>query len=394
MRLRERLGELTYCLNIHPAHSWGDVKNVLLGPVRAVKDNVCPDASFCIGLRLSGAAISQLRSSDARQELAHILTDNDYRAITLNGFPYGPFHGRSVKEDVYQPDWRLQARVAYTKELAALMAALAKPGETVSISTVPGTFKPLGRGAEGQMAANLIETVAECVLLRATTGVTVALAIEPEPCCFLETIAETVAYFEDYLFSDGAIATLARRTGLSLGEAADSLPRHLGVCYDVCHAAIEFEDPANSFEKLRKAGVLVHKLQLSAALRIEKVTPASRSRLRDFDEPTYLHQVVMRSATGLTRATDLSLALSRGSQADGEEWRIHFHVPIFMTAIDGLGTTQSFLREVLRLHRQAPLSNHLEVETYTWDVLPEAARTSSVSDAIARELQWVIAQLQ
>ncbi|MEM7425541.1 MAG: metabolite traffic protein EboE [Pseudomonadota bacterium] len=393
MKLDGGLGHLTYCLNIHPAQTWDEVKAALSGPVRAVKDQVSPDAPFDVGLRLSAEATDSLQNQAARDELADIFRENDFRALSMNGFPYGPFHGQTVKAEVYQPDWRTRERVDYTNALSAIMVELAQPGETVSLSTVPGTFKPLGAGAEAAMAANMIECVAECVRLKQETDTTVAIAIEPEPYCFLETIAETVDYFRDHLFSDGAVAQLAELGGLSKGEAAAALPAHLGLCYDVCHAAVEYEDPAGSIADLRGAGIPVHKIQLSAALRVAEVTPDAREALKAFDEPTYLHQVISRSASGLRYLPDLPEALARGTDADGEEWRIHFHVPIFVEEIERLGTTQGFLREILRLHKEDPISDHLEVETYTWDVLPPDLTALSMEDAVARELNWVMGQL-
>lgn len=394
MKLDGGLGHLTYCLNIHPAQTWDEVKAALRGPVRAVKDQVSPDAPFDVGLRLSAEATDSLQDQAARDDLVQIYRENDFRALTMNGFPYGPFHSQTVKAEVYQPDWRTRERVDYTNALSSIMVELAAPGETVSLSTVPGTFKPLGAGAEAEMAANMIECVAECVRLKQDTGTTVALAIEPEPYCFLETIAETVAYFRDYLYSDDAVAQLAGHTGLSTSEAAAALPSHLGLCYDVCHAAVEYEDPARSIADLRSAGIPVHKIQLSAALRVAEVTPDAREALKAFDEPTYLHQVISRSGEGLHYLPDLPDALARGAEADGEEWRIHFHVPIFVEEIERLGTTQEFLREILRLHKEQPISDHLEVETYTWDVLPPDLTALSMEDAVARELNWVIGQLK
>ena len=325
----------------------------------------------------------------ALADLKQILATGDYRAITVNGFPYGPFHGVRVKEDVYQPDWRSAERLAYTNALADLMALIAPPDEVISLSTVPGAFKPLGVGAEAEMAANYIRAAAHCARLRDRTGVTIAIAIEPEPFCFLETVAESVAFFEAHLFCDQAVTMMADLAGLTLGEAATALPRHLGLCYDVCHAAVEYEDPATSIAALRAAGIPIHKLQLSSALRIARVDAAARAALGAYVEPTYLHQVVARRGTDLTRISDLPQALERGAQADGEEWRVHFHVPIFVADLPDFGTTQDFLGDVLALHRATPISPHLEVETYTWGVLPAALTGDGMEVAVSRELDWV-----
>lgn len=383
------LGELTYCLNIHPTQTWAEVRAALTGPVRAVKARISPDAPFAVGLRFAGEALAELQDSGKRADLRAIIAAEGYRAVTVNGFPYGRFHGTRVKEDVYQPDWRSDERVRYTNALADLMAEIAPASGMVSLSTVPGTFKPLVAGAEAQMAANYLRSVAHLVEIERKTGVRVALAIEPEPFCFLETIAEAVAFFRDHLFSGDAAQTLAAATGLQLDEAAASLPRHLGLCYDVCHAAVEFEDAAASVAALRTAGIPVHKLQLSAALRLPRVEASSRTALADYAEPTYLHQVMRRTPQGILAHADLPEALALGAATDGEEWRVHFHVPVFIGDLGPFASTRDFLSDILALHRSEPISPHLEVETYTWDVLPPGLRGATVDLDIARELDWV-----
>tara|TARA_R110000765_G_scaffold125789_4_gene223477 strand:- start:4828 stop:6015 length:1188 start_codon:yes stop_codon:yes gene_type:complete len=393
MKLSQNLGQLTYCLNIHPTQTWDDVRSALKGPVAAVKQAISPDTPFAVGLRFSGQALAELEDTAKRRELKALLEEHDYLGITVNGFPFGQFHGTTVKEDVYQPDWRSVQRVEYTNALADLMAELAPQNEIVSLSTVPGTFKPLGLGAEAQMAENFLLCVAHLVALRAHTGVQIALAVEPEPFCFLGTIAESVSYFTQYLFSTNAAQRLAELTGLSEAEAATALPCHLGLCYDVCHAAVEYEDPAASLKALREAGIPIHKLQLSAALKIQQVGPDTRKALRSYQEPTYLHQVNRRHADGVTMHRDLPEALALAEQTDGEEWRVHFHVPVFLEKLGAFSSTRAFLEQILALHRSEPISPHLEIETYTWDVMPKEIRSATVDQDIVREMQWVLEQL-
>jgi sugar phosphate isomerase/epimerase len=394
MELRDGLGTLTYCLNVHRSETWPEVRAALTGPARAVKAAVCPDAPFAVGLRVSARAAAELADPEARGALKALLAAEGFRAVTVNGFPYGPFHGQPVKEAVYLPDWRSRERLAYTAALADLMADIAPEGETVSLSTVPGAFAPDGRGAEPAMAETILRAVAHLVRLRERSGVTVALALEPEPCCFLETTAEAVAFFGAWLFGAAAAARLAALTGLSAAQAAEALPRHLGLCLDVCHAAVEFEDPEESVAALRAAGIPIHKLQLSAALRVARLDPAARAALAPFVEPTYLHQVVSRRDGRLTRFADLPEALAQGAAQDGAEWRIHFHVPVFAAQAGPFATTRDALERMLALHARAPVSAHLEVETYTWEVLPPALRAESVEADVARELAWVRERLQ
>jgi sugar phosphate isomerase/epimerase len=390
-------GHLTYCTNIHAGESWPEVRAALTKHLPEVTRQVAADRPFGLGLRLSAIAAEALREPSALDELKALLAGSNCYLFTINGFPYGPFHGRRVKEAVYQPDWRHEERVAYSNVLADLLVQMLPHDNSLegSISTVPGTFKPLAEesGAIEQMARNLIRHAAHLVQIERNTGRTIALALEPEPYCFLETIAETVRFFEQHLFAGAAVAQLVEHTSASRSEAEAALRRHLGVCYDVCHAAVEFEDPAGSLEALGAAGIAIPKLQLSAALRIPEVGPATASQLRPFDEPVYLHQVVERRGHRLTRHLDLPDALATIADSAGAEWRVHFHVPIFLAELQDFSTTQAFLREILALHRRKPISAHLEVETYTWDVLPERYRRVDVAGAIARELAWVIEQL-
>ena len=177
------------------------------------------------------------------------------------------------------------------------------------------------------------------------------------------------------------------------GAAEAALHRHLGLCYDVCHAAVEFEDARTSIQALQATGISISKLQLSSAMRIAEVGPETAQRLQAFVEPVYLHQVVEQGPDGLRRYTDLPDALAKIEAAMGREWRIHFHVPIFLDKMAEVGTTQGFLRDILAIQRDTPVTQQLEVETYTWDVLPETYRNAGVSAAIARELSWVRDQL-
>jgi len=395
---RPELGHLTYCTNIHPGETWPEVFANLERHFTAVKRAVAPERAFGVGLRLSAIAAEALRQPAAMEQLTGFLNDHDLYVFTLNGFPYGPFHGRPVKEQVYQPDWRQDARVTYSNRLADLLAELLPedPALEGSISTVPGTFKPLAEAPDAveHMARNIVRHAAHLAGIRERTGRTIALALEPEPHCFLETIDETIGFFERHLFGADGVRQLRELTGLAPGAAEDALRRHLGVCYDVCHAAVEFEDPAGSVQALRAAGIGIPKLQLSAALRVSRVGPETAQQLRPFDEPVYLHQVVARQNGRLTRYLDLPQALEALAENHGAEWRVHFHVPIFLEELRDFSTTQNFLRDILALHRREPISAHLEVETYTWDVLPEHYRQVEVASAIARELEWVVEQLE
>ena len=387
------LGHLTYCTNIHAGEPLDEVMASLARHLPGVRAGAGGKGPFGVGLRLGHAAAEGLRDPKALAALKRFLAEGNYYVFTINGFPYGAFHGRAVKEDAYKPDWSDPHRLAYTDHLADLLAELLPQGQEGSVSTVPCTFKPWAEGRLGAIVENLIRHVSHLISIERSKGKIISLALEPEPYCLLETIEETVAFFHEHLFSRAGIARLAALSGLSAGEAESAMRRHIGVCYDVCHAAVEFEDPKVSVDRLRGNGISIPKIQLSSALKVERIDAASAKQLSAFAEPVYLHQVVQKSNGSLRRFVDLPQALAEAERAAGAEWRVHFHVPVFLEKMEHFGTTQSFLSEILRLHRAAPISAHLEVETYTWDVLPATYRNVELAAAIARELNWVKTQL-
>jgi sugar phosphate isomerase/epimerase len=316
--------------------------------------------------------------------------------FTINAFPFGPFHGVRVKEQVYLPDWRSAERVAFTADSAAVLAAILPAGMDGSISTVPGAFKPNGNtaGAAKAMAASMMEAVADLVDIERRTGKRIALALEPEPCCFLETVDETIGFFEGVLLHPQSLDLLASKAGVDRNAAEDLLRRHLGVCYDVCHGAVEYEPPVAALDRLRGAGISVPKIQLSAAMRIPTMTRELIDAVMRYDEGVYLHQTIVRGTNGLTRYVDLpdAMAAFNAGNAAGE-WRIHCHVPLFLADLGEIGSTRADLESVLAALRDKPLSPHLEVETYTWDVLPEHLRTGSKAADIAREISFCLKEL-
>ncbi len=391
-------GHLTYCTNIHKGITWPEVRDYLERDIPAVKAQASPDQPFGLGFRLAAQAAQDLRAPTALAEMKDLLARHDLYVFTLNGFPYGPFHGVRVKEEVYQPDWSFAERLDYTNQLADLLLRLLPDDPSIegSISTSPGTFRPLADDPArvARIVDHLLQHVAHLVRLHRASGRTIALAIEPEPMCMLETIDETAAFIEGRLLERAGLDRLATLTGLDRKGAELALRRHLGVCYDVCHAAVEFEDAGGSLARLRAAGIAVPKLQLSAALRVPRMSAELAAWLLRFDDGVYLHQVVARAGDRLSRHLDLPQALAEYARTGGDaEWRVHCHVPVFMAEAGLAATTQPFLAEILALHRAQAISAHLEVETYTWDVLPPALREVDMATAIARELAWCRAEL-
>ena len=387
---------LTYCTNIHPGETWDEVLANVATYVAAVKARVAPDRRFGVGLRLSAEAARRLADPDVLRAFRDFLRVQDLYVFTINGFPYGAFHGTAVKERVYRPDWLEEERLEYTDTLARILAELVPADVEGSVSTVPGCFRARATGdaAAAGIADRLRRHAAALFQLHQRTGRVIGLALEPEPHCLLETTADAVAFFRQHLFSRDSIARFAAQTGLSAGDAEQALVRHLGVCLDACHAAVEFEDPGEAVRRLFAAGVRILKIQVSAGLRVPTPEPAALTALRRFAEGVYLHQVVIRKGKHLRRYLDLPQALAEVPRHDlGDEWRIHFHVPLFQEELGPFRNTRPFLADLLPMVARNGATSHLEVETYTWDVLPPEHRHLPVVEAIARELTWARDQL-
>ena len=400
MRIQSGNLHLTYCTNIHPADGWPAVFDTLrrFGP--ALKARFAPQAPFGLGLRLSARDARELLAGGNLRELRAFLDDQGLYVAIINGFPYGHFHGSPVKADVYAPDWRDEARVAYTLDLAEILSALLPEGVDGGVSTAPLSYKAwmarADAGAWDAMTHNVARVAGRLARLREERGTLIHLDIEPEPDCSIENTDETIAFFERHLLRGGASA-LAAAAGGSEEAARARLLEHVRLCFDCCHFAVEFEDAAQALARFAAAGIRIGRAQLSSALDVplppgRDAAARAVERLRPFADPTYLHQVVERQGTALQHYPDLPEALAAGPAAGGDRWRVHFHVPLFTAAYDELGSTQQYVAAAIRELVRTRATHHLEIETYTWDVLPPGLKLELL-ESIAREYEWVMSQL-
>ncbi len=392
MRLTTASGEdlwLAYGMNVHAGGSVDVVEHALEDTVLPLKERLKVEGEFGVALRFDRAAVDLLADDDARRALLRgILAGYELVPFTANGFVVGNFHALGLKEDVYRPTWRERERVDYTMALAEVMARLRGPGEVVSISTSPGTYKRFDEGPRvvQDVAHNLAFTARRLRGLEQSASTRVILGVEPEPLGLLETTDEVIAFWR---------GPLREAFGRDRGAM-----HHIGVCYDVCHQAVEHEDPVEAIEALKDEGIPVVKVQASSAIVVpDPTSEAARSALQRFDEPRWLHQVVMRTAGGRQRAGDLAEVLSGPDAAlwrgAGSPWRVHFHVPVHREeAVPPLRTTRTVLEQALRRIAAGGVTNHLEIETYTWDALPPEARAESLVESLAREYEWVLSVLQ
>jgi hypothetical protein len=384
---------LTYCLNIHPGETWAQNFTSIRDKAVAVKQTVAPDQWFGLGLRLSQCAAAELAADPALiEEARNLFTEQQLYPFTVNGFPYGNFHGSPVKESVYQPDWRTPERLHYTLQIADVLSHFLPTEVDGSISTVPGSFKPWIKSDSDKaiIAKNLGTAVAYLAALRDDTGQEIHLGLEPEPDCLLETTQEAIAFFHDVCLREGS-AEVRRITGCSPSQAEEWIRRHLGICFDTCHVALQYENLADSYRKYLSEGIRISKVQLSAALK-GRCESATWEALRPFAEPTYLHQAKAITETGaIISWYDLPYALEEiASFPSAEEVRVHFHVPLFLNSTGALDSTAAELTDDFFAELRKGACSHLEIETYTFGVLPPELAKDDVTQSIAREYAWVI----
>lgn len=364
---------LTYCLNVHPGETWADQFAAVERYALRVRDRVAPCSPFGLGMRLSARSADELAEPQLLEAFRRFLRENELVVETINAFPYGAFHGVRVKEQVYRPDWRTEERAEFTRNAARILASLLPPGARGSISTVPVGYAPDFAGEEDRRLAarRLVELARFLADLEDRSSVRVGLALEPEPGCVLETCEEAIEFHQ-----------FCRECA---GANADLVSRYLGVCLDTCHAALAFESPADAWLHYVRAGVPVMKVQVSAALEVAGPPPRELAR---FIEPVYLHQVRMLLRDGRRAGwPDLPEALGSWPE-DAEIARIHFHVPLHWGGSGALRTTRGTMdaRFWNRIRNSPEIQ--VEVETYTFEVLPPELREGGVVDSIARELAW------
>jgi sugar phosphate isomerase/epimerase len=390
--------QLTYCTNIHPANGWREVEANLERYPPALKARFAPERPFGIGLRLAGGESRELLEGDELSRLRAYLDAHGLYVFTINGFPYGPFHKQPVKAEVHAPDWREDERVAYTERLIEILAALLPEGVTGGISTSPLGYKAWvsldDRDTWELLTRNVVRVAAALARTRAERGKLIHLDIEPEPDGILETSSELVGFFTDWLLPSGA-PWLAEMLGVSVEDARAALLEHIRVCFDTCHMAVGYEDAAAVLDRYAAAGIRVGKVQISAALEVPFPSGAAerqsvRQALEPFAESVYLHQVGQRDQDGGYRHyPDLEDALANVEDPRIAEWRIHFHTPIFVEQYGAFRSTQDQIREALGEVTRRGAAEHLEIETYTWDVLPGDLKRD-LFDSIAREYDWVL----
>jgi len=394
---------LTYCTNVHKGSEWTEIFDKLKKHIPELKKRISPDKPFGVGLRLSANAAFDLQKTVLLNQFKDWLKREDLYVFTINGFVYGSFHGEKIKDEVYKPDWGTEDRFQYTLAMIQLLAELTSKNGEGSISTSPISYKYWGIDESErdsliqQSCRSLAELAHNMAEIKKKDQKDLHVDIEPEPDCFLENSTETIAFFQNHLWPIGS-QYLSEQYSYTIKAAEQVLKNHIAVCYDTCHFALEYEHPVQSLHNLQKAGIRIGKIQLSSALKVNLgADPSVRDQiaiqLKNFVEPVYLHQVLARPSKGrLKQYRDLDQALNNIHDPNVVEWRIHFHVPVFVDQFGPLSSTQDETIQSLSTILNEKYSSHFEVETYTWEVLPDDLKME-LTDSIERELRWAIHEI-
>lgn len=384
-----------YCTNVHAGSTLEQTKANIEQYAAKVKQIVSPNKPMGIGWWLSRQAVTELFTlgPDGLPKLKNWFSELGLIPFTCNGFPYGDFHQTKVKHSVYEPSWSTTDRVGYTHALIAILTEISPNFSHRSISTLPIGWPspPCAKVDIDNAAINLVNFAKSLREIADNTGVFIHLDLEPEPGCILQRSEDVVEFFENYMFPN------ARQ----LKIPAETVLGHIRVCHDICHAAVMFEDQQAVIDRYKKAGIRIGKVQVSSAIKVQldSLNTADKEQalkqLRSFAEDRYLHQTMIRLPDGkLKFFEDLPLALdSEIAQQQLGEWRVHFHVPIFLDQFELVQTTQSQIADCLDAIKNDEDVLHFEVETYAWDVLPTDLQTDDLASGIAREINWLKEQL-
>jgi len=384
------LEHLCYCTNIHPAESWEETLAALKKHTLVVRDKVLAatrmhNASYPIGLRLSALAAKELLEADNLADFKYWLYSEGLYVYTINGFPYGAFHNTRVKENVYKPDWTTEERLTYTSDLISIIAEISPHSLGGSVSTLPGSFKEF-EADETPMFANLYATAKLLETLSNLHEKDLHLGLEPEPLGHFENTQETLAFFERF-------TAWAESKNLP----TDIIYKRIGINYDTCHFALQYEEAHTALKSLTEAGLRISKIHLSNALEINLTDPNNIDLIRKFDEPTYLHQVMIQdNENNITKHKDIVNALAQiTSQTSpipptAQRARIHFHIPLHAEPESPFSSTIQHTKDTLSYLKKHPETcHHLEMETYTWGVLPDELQ-APIEDQLTSEHLWVL----
>jgi len=395
---------LGYCTNVHAGLDSDSILANLRKCALPVRQRLGQDR-LGVGLWFSQMAAKELLEEDRLDRFKQQLQSMGLVPYTSKGFPQQDFHQKVVKHRVYEPAWWEPARLQYTRDLIEILDRLLPEGLSGSISTLPIGWNQRCADQESryaQAAANLLVLADELDARYEKTGRRIRIALEPEPGCIFTDNASLRAFYQRYWSTPAISHAQAQRAR-----------EYLTICHDICHSAVMGENQQEQVLESLSLGIQVGKVQVSSAIRVpwSGLDSVQQHRallqLAQFAEDRYLHQTMVVDSTGQHRLVEdlpelMAQHLEHGAlkstlPLSDREWRIHFHVPIYVQSWGQIESTQSQINAWLDLVKVRPElflpDVAYEVETYAWGVLPSQLQRLYLDEGITQEIAWLQSQL-
>lgn len=373
--------ELMYCGNVHPCSTVREMIEQIDQYIIPIKKSRKLESMY-LGVWFNCDLLADFYSNPQITEMLFDLMKKSSLIIkSLNAFPQREFHGVSIKENVYFPEWSEQSRLRYTLALAEFISKRRDSfAKSISISTVPLGYKKSWTEQKQRLAVDHLKQLAMSLSsMHKQTGIHIRVCLEMEPDCVLETTTEMIAFLNQ---------TLDYQNNQEINN-------YIGVCFDVCHQAVMHESVKDSLNRLTREKINIGKIQVSNALRFKSEHfEHVQSILANYINSPYLHQVKLLTNNGVKSIADIDKDLSNHVEFS-EEVRIHFHIPINKRELSStLLTTQHEIIETIDSLSSLAIKPDVEVETYTWRIIDKEVTSNSLSHYLVDEINWLETEMR
>lgn len=386
--------QLAYCSNVHPGATLQAVEN----NIKQHFARVCrlrELTQMAAGLWLANDTVNELTSNPERLNcFKTFLQQHGVLLTSLNGFPFGNFHSKVVKEQVYLPTWADNERLLYTQKLAEILAVcLPEHHHVGAISTLPFAYaSQWGETLQHQAISQLLTLSKYLKALEARSQKRIVVCLEMEPDCVFQATEQLVHFFTQQLLP----------AANAQGIPAQDVLRYIGCCYDTCHQAVMNEDILASLTNIHQAGIYIGKIQVSNAIKATLSSELDVEALcQQFADEKFLHQSkVFCQQQLVAELADLNAEqlLTIQAQYGDIDVFIHYHIPINQDCFSQpyLASTQGAILTTLDfVKQQLSYQPYLEIETYTWLnlIAPDKQQNFNLHQGLLAEFSWLEQQL-
>ncbi|HFL8824107.1 MAG TPA: metabolite traffic protein EboE [Candidatus Azoamicus sp. OHIO1] len=390
---------LTYCLNVFKSKNWEETLYNIKIFVSNIKKTY-PNKEIGIGLCISNSISKELIKKRNLLDLIILIKNENIYIPSINGFVYKKFHQKSIKDKIYIPEWTSNSRILYTKLLIKILKELLPKNVNGSITTLPISYKPWINKKNKtyifyKSSINISKIIDILININKKYKKLIHLDIEPEPNCLIENSKEIVRFYKLWLLPIGS-DYLRNKYNIEKKIAIALIKDHIKICYDICHFSTNFEKTTTIIKLLTKEKIKIGRIQISSAIKIK--TPKKKEKFKKIinkishlSYSPFLHQTVEKNNNQIKKFIDIKYAIKTIKKNKKSEWRIHCHLPIYLKKYSILETTNKDTKSVLKNLINNKITNHIEIETYTYNVI---SPNSDIMASIIKEYNWVIEILE